>query len=148
MISMKKYIHILTTLFFLTFVSAQELKLEGEILDSSNKSPLAFANIILEGTSLGAASDNEGRFIIEKIQAGTYTVIASYMGYSVYKKEIIIPYELDSGKLSILTTLSRKIGPTHVIIEFILMKLASRLSYLLESVLLTASFQPASFFSL
>ena len=81
MISMKKYIHILTTLFFLTFVSAQGLKLEGEILDSSNKSPLAFANIILEGTSLGAASDNEGRFIIEKIQAGTYTVIASYMGY-------------------------------------------------------------------
>ncbi|MDB9871383.1 carboxypeptidase-like regulatory domain-containing protein, partial [bacterium] len=99
---MKKYIHILTTLFFLTFVSAQELKLEGEILDSSNKSPLAFANIILEGTSLGAASDNEGRFIIEKIKAGTYTVIASYMGYSVYKKEIIIPYTLDSGKLSIL----------------------------------------------
>ena len=102
MISMKKYIHILTTLFFLTFVSAQELKLEGEILDSSNKSPLAFANVILEGTSLGAASDNDGRFIIEKIKAGTYTVIATYMGYSVYKKEIIIPYTLDSGKLSIL----------------------------------------------
>ncbi|MFL2989114.1 MAG: TonB-dependent receptor domain-containing protein [Candidatus Neomarinimicrobiota bacterium] len=99
---MKKYIHILTTLFFLTFVSAQELKLEGEILDSSNKSPLAFANIILEGTSLGAASDNEGRFIIERIKAGTYTVIASYMGYSVYKKKIIIPYTLDSGKLLIL----------------------------------------------
>ena len=40
------------------------------------------------------------------------------------------------------------IYPTHVIIEFILMKLASRLSYLLERVLSTASFQPASFFSL
>ena len=49
----------------------QKFTLEGEVLDGSNKSPLAFANVILEGTSLGSASDNEGRFRIENIEAGT-----------------------------------------------------------------------------
>ena len=65
----------------------QKFTLEGEVLDGSNKSPLAFANVILEGTSLGSASDNEGRFRIENIEAGTYTIFASYMGYSTFKKD-------------------------------------------------------------
>ncbi len=79
----------------------QKFTLEGEVLDGSNKSPLAFANVILEGTSLGSASDNEGRFRIENIEAGTYTIFASYMGYSTFKKEIIIPSK-DKERLTIL----------------------------------------------
>ena len=70
----------------------QDNKLEGEILDRSNKSPLIFANIILEGTAYGAASDRDGRFSILNIEAGTYTIIATYMGYSSFKQEITIPY--------------------------------------------------------
>ena len=79
----------------------QKFTLEGEVLDGSNRSPLAFANVILEGTSIGSASDNEGRFRIENIEAGTYTIFASYMGYSTFKKEIIIPYK-DNDKIIIL----------------------------------------------
>lgn len=98
---MKKYIHFILISFFSSVVIAQEYKLEGEILDKSNKSALAFANIILDGSALGAASDSEGRFVIEKIKPGSYIVIASYMGYSTYKKEITIPYISDSNKLII-----------------------------------------------
>ena len=96
---------ILTTIASFLFTSniafGQSYKLEGEILDGSNKSPLAFANVVLEGTSMGSASDNEGRFKIENIEAGTYTVFASYMGYSTFKKEIIIPSK-DNEKITIL----------------------------------------------
>ena len=58
------------TFFISTFQLSigQTYKLEGEILDKSNKSPLVFANIMLEGTSAGSASDNEGRFSIENIE--------------------------------------------------------------------------------
>ena len=66
----------------------QDNKLEGEIFDKSNKSPLIFANIILEGTIYGAASDKEGRFSIENIDPGIYTIVATYMGYSTFKQEI------------------------------------------------------------
>ena len=90
------------TFFILTFQLSigQTYKLEGEILDKSNKSPLVFANIMLEGTSAGSASDNEGRFSIENIEKGSYTIIATYMGYSTYKQEITIPYT-ESDKIII-----------------------------------------------
>ena len=84
----KKLIFI--TLFIAAQITfAQNFKLDGQILDASNKSVLPFANITLEGTTLGSASDADGRFSIEKINAGTYTVIASYMGYSTYKLSLI-----------------------------------------------------------
>ena len=79
----------------------QENKLEGEILDKSNDSPLIFANIVLEGTSYGGASDNKGRFSIKNIEPGTYTIIATYMGYSTFKQEVTIPY-IVSDKITIL----------------------------------------------
>ena len=94
-----------TLITFFVFTShmifGQSYKLEGEILDKSNQSPLSFANITLQGTSLGAASDNEGRFSIENIDAGTYTIIASYMGYSTYKQQIIIP-DTEQKRITIL----------------------------------------------
>jgi len=90
-----------TFLLLITQLSlGQTYKLEGKILDASNKSGLPFANISLDGTTLGSASDADGRFSIEKINAGTYTVIASYMGYSTYKMPINIPNE--DGELTIL----------------------------------------------
>ena len=98
---MKKYLHFILIGFFSSIVFTQEYKLEGEILDKSNNSVLAFANIILDGSALGAASDSDGRFIIEKIKPGSYTVIASYMGYTTYKKEITIPYVSDTNELII-----------------------------------------------
>ena len=88
---MKK--HIINIIFFISsaLIFSQEYKIEGVVLDASNKTTLPFANISLDGTSLGSASDAEGKFIIEKINAGEYTIIASYMGYSTYKRPITIP---------------------------------------------------------
>ena len=94
------------SLFSIHLLFSQTYRLEGEILDASNKSPLPFANITLEGTSLGAASDENGRFTIEKINAGTYTMIASYMGYSTIKNPITIgknlvgPFKDSTNELS------------------------------------------------
>ena len=64
---MKKYIYLILTCFYSSIVFTQEYDLEGKILDKSNESALAFANIILDGSALGAASDSEWRFVIEKI---------------------------------------------------------------------------------
>ena len=88
------------SLCLINLLFAQSYRLEGEILDASNKSALPFANVILEGTTLGSASDANGKFSIEKINAGNYTIIASYMGYSTIKTPITIPNE--DGIITIL----------------------------------------------
>ena len=91
---------VILNLFLINLIFAQSYKIEGEILDASNKSALPFANVILEGTTLGSASDANGKFSIEKINAGTYTIIASYMGYSTIKTPVTVPS--DDGIITIL----------------------------------------------
>ena len=56
-------------------------KITGRIVDDSSGEPLIGANVILEGTSLGAATDTEGNYSILRIPPGTYTVHAQMIGY-------------------------------------------------------------------
>lgn len=66
--------------------------IEGSI--SSNSNAVAFANIGLSGTKLGTAADINGKFKLNNIPVGTYTVQVSSVGYKNYKKTITI----ESGK--------------------------------------------------
>lgn len=57
----------------------------GKITDLDTKQPLAGVNIIVEGTTLGAASDNNGNYLISNIPSGNQTLTASYIGYEPVK---------------------------------------------------------------
>ena len=57
-------------------------------MDSENKEPLIGANIMLDGTSLGAASYENGYYIIKNIPIGTYTLRVMFIGYETLEKEI------------------------------------------------------------
>jgi len=56
-------------------------KIEGFITDSQNGQALVGVNVVIQGTSYGAASDAEGYFVILNIPAGNYSVKASMIGY-------------------------------------------------------------------
>ena len=55
---------------------------KGLILDKESGEPLIGANAIVVNTSLGAAADIDGKFIIYHIPAGEQTIRVSYIGYS------------------------------------------------------------------
>ncbi len=57
---------------------------------SSNGEPVPFANILIQNSRLGSASDAEGKFTIENVPAGTHTVVASSMGFLNKEKEVIV----------------------------------------------------------
>ena len=59
-------------------------KISGRILDATTGDPLAGANILLEGTSLGAAANLDGYYVILNVPPGNYTMKASMIGYSTY----------------------------------------------------------------
>ncbi len=54
----------------------------GQVVDQKKGKPLVGVNIIVQGTSFGAATDADGRFTIRKIPPGTYTLIASMIGFN------------------------------------------------------------------
>jgi outer membrane receptor protein involved in Fe transport len=58
----------------------------GVVTDAADGSPLPGATIQVEGTSLGAVTDENGAYIILNVQVGTYNVTASYIGYDTKKQ--------------------------------------------------------------
>ncbi len=76
---MKKLLLLLLAGVFL--FGAEYGKITGRVTDSETGEPLIGANVIVEGTDLGAATDEKGDFTVMYIPAGTYTVNASYLGY-------------------------------------------------------------------
>ncbi len=65
-------------------VMAQDGKLRGRVTDKEAGEPLIGANVVIEGTTLGASTDINGDYIILAIPPGTYTVKASYIGYAPF----------------------------------------------------------------
>lgn len=64
-----------------SFTFAQNGRISGKVTDQQTGEPLVGANVIILGTSLGAASDVNGEYIINNVGAGQYSVKASYIGY-------------------------------------------------------------------
>jgi len=59
-------------------------KIAGTVVDATSGQPLPGVNVIIEGTTMGAASDLRGYYVILNVPAGTYDVTASMIGYSKY----------------------------------------------------------------
>ena len=75
---------IITILFLLLLLPAMALaqgKLRGQITDQETGEPLIGANVIIVGTSQGAATDLNGEYIILNLIPDVYEVKASYIGY-------------------------------------------------------------------
>ncbi|MEN8194623.1 MAG: carboxypeptidase-like regulatory domain-containing protein, partial [Bacteroidota bacterium] len=56
-------------------------KISGTITDAETGEPLPGINILIEGTTMGAASDINGEYLINNIPPGKYTIIASGVGF-------------------------------------------------------------------
>lgn len=57
-------------------------KIAGKVIDATNGEPVIGANIIIVGTSLGAAADFDGNFFIINIPPGKYEIKTSSIGYN------------------------------------------------------------------
>lgn len=63
----------------------------GRVIDTQTKVPLDGVNIVVEGTTLGAATDENGDYLIANIPAGTQTLTASYVGYDAMRvKDVLV----------------------------------------------------------
>jgi TonB-dependent receptor len=86
-------------LFILVNVTAQETgTIVGTLTDKEvNDEPLAFANVLLKGTTKGTTSDFDGLYEISGIEPGTYIVTYSYLGYETVE---IPNVEVVAGKVT------------------------------------------------
>ena len=71
-------------------VLAQTGSIQGLVTDHAIAEPLPGVNVFLEGTSLGAATDLEGRFVIRDVPAGPYWLVVRFLGYETFRQEVVV----------------------------------------------------------
>ena len=82
----------LFTFFIILLISALTIqasttgKIKGIITDAETGEPLIGANVIILGTSLGAATDLDGYFLILAVRPGEYKLKASMIGFETMIK--------------------------------------------------------------
>lgn len=81
--NLMKHIFAVFVLFIVGLVHAQDTgSIVGKLTDKElNNEPLAFANVLLKGTTKGTTTDFDGLYEIPNLEPGTYTVVFSYLGY-------------------------------------------------------------------
>ncbi len=95
----------------------------GFVYDKSNGQAVLFTNVVFEGTSIGAVTDENGFFSISKVEPGTYTLTVSNFNYEGYREEITLtegqsinrkiylePKAIDIGEVEISAQRSRNLN--------------------------------------
>ncbi|MCP4706723.1 MAG: DUF3520 domain-containing protein [candidate division Zixibacteria bacterium] len=84
---------IVTILIPVIIFAGQTGKIRGIITDKVTGQPIAGASVLVVGTSLGAMTDQDGKFLITMIKPGKYNLRVTTIGYD--------SYEIDSIKVVI-----------------------------------------------
>ena len=77
-------------IFFISGLFAQPINasINGFIRDDASGEPISYANVFLSNSSLGAATNSDGYFVISEIPLGLYELNATMIGYAVFKKKV------------------------------------------------------------
>ena len=78
---MRKFIYFLFFFYSINLISQNIGSISGRVVDSKLLMPLNGASIIIEGTSIGSISDEDGYFKIDNIPTKTYNLVISYIGF-------------------------------------------------------------------
>jgi hypothetical protein len=74
-----------------TAISEQSGNISGKILDNETGEKIVGANILVEGTMTGAATDIDGLFVIKNLKPGTYSLRVSNISYAtLIIKDVVI----------------------------------------------------------
>jgi outer membrane receptor protein involved in Fe transport len=86
----------------------------GKIVDAKTGEEIIGANVIIEGTNIGAATDLTGSYKITNIKPGKYTVIISYISYTTIKIKDVTVTE------NIITKLDAALTPSAISVDEII----------------------------
>jgi outer membrane receptor for ferrienterochelin and colicins len=78
-------------LFMLNIYSLYSSDVTGRVISSLNGAPLIGANVYLEDTNYGTATDGRGIFVMNDVPPGSYTINVTYVGYKLTENiEVIV----------------------------------------------------------
>lgn len=71
-------------------LAAAQTGISGKVVDSNSDEPLVGATIFIMETQQGTTTDIDGDFELTGMQAGTYTVRVSFIGYNEFRQAVTV----------------------------------------------------------
>ena len=91
----------LSLFFLLSFLVGQNhSSISGFIREKASGEPISYANVFISNSNLGAATNQDGYFVIPKIPAGEIELNVSMIGYSIYQEQLML-FESEPIRLEI-----------------------------------------------
>jgi outer membrane receptor protein involved in Fe transport len=99
---------------FATISWAQNGTIGGKVTDAKTQEAIIGANVVIEGTTVGAATDIDGNFLIANVKPGTYAIVVSFVTYKTHKIADVV---VENGKnTNIEVTLAEDVAELDEII--------------------------------
>ena len=87
----------------------------GRVVEAGTRTPLPGANVLLQGTLRGMATDTDGRFFFGAVPPGSYTLSCSMVGYSRAERPGLVVRESDTLEVELeLTSVAIQTAPVVV----------------------------------
>lgn len=67
----------------------------GQVVDSTTSAGIPAASVLVERTSLGAVTGEDGRYRIQRVPPGTYTLVARRIGYAAQRRTVTVGAEAE-----------------------------------------------------
>ncbi|WP_222981905.1 TonB-dependent receptor [Flagellimonas meishanensis] len=118
---MKNSLILLFSLFTILAYGQENGSIVGKLTDKElNDEPLAFANVLIKGTTSGTTSDFDGLFEISGLEPGSYTVVISFLGYETLEVPNVV---IEPGKV---TQVSAGLGAASVGLDEVVVTTSAR----------------------
>jgi len=112
--------HLISSLAIVLLLSCQLFAqgngtINGHITDESTGEVLIRVNVLISGTTIGAASDLDGNYTITNVPAGTYSLVFSLISYQTITKDDVVVNADQTVKLDVeLATSAIELGNVTV----------------------------------
>ena len=87
---------VLTSVFVFLFLMIQSAfaaasgSVAGRVLDRDSGEPLPGANVTIVGTSIGASTDLEGKYVLRNVPTGKQSMKVTYIGYRSVTMDVTV----------------------------------------------------------
>ena len=82
-----------------TWAQTEHAPLRGTVVDDETGTPLAGAHVFIAESMMGTATDDEGRFVLDRVPLGAHRLYVSMLGYEPASRDTLLrqghPYEFD-----------------------------------------------------
>ncbi len=92
---MKIYKTLVLMMIFTSALFAQSYTLSGTVTSTEAGENLVGANVYVKGTTMGAATDIDGKYSIPSLKAGEYTVVCSYIGFETIEETVNVTNNME-----------------------------------------------------